>query len=114
MEFKKRSAEETEALREKNIWLKRKIEVKTTTGKEKDKEVVDNVFSVHWTTHTFLVCKDEVESRILPLSITYHSLVVGEKHHHPLIDNIINTLLPMQWKTLTLDRYDDFLSSGRP
>ncbi|XP_017442779.1 uncharacterized protein LOC108347848 [Vigna angularis] len=56
MEFKKRSVEKIDALKQKNGKLERKIEVEGVIDKSKEKEILDNNNSVHKT--VYCVCTD--------------------------------------------------------
>lgn len=95
-----------DVMKEENIRLRQKIKVDVIANKEKEKEseVNDNATSVLRTLNTYLV--REVESEYHSIPNSHHSLIVHERHRHPLIDNIIETPLPKHWKSLVLDHYD--------
>ena len=107
VEYKKRNADEMEALREENSRLRRKIEADRTAKEPRP-------------THSRVdipPTKDESEYKLTGPTTggNYSSFASRKNHRHPFIDGITETPLPHKWKapTITYDGTtdpDEFLS----
>jgi len=100
-EYKKRNADEMEALREENSRLRRRIEADKATAEP------------HPTHSLVEVPPTEDESEYKPIGNTmggnYSSLASRGNHRHPFVDGIAETPLPHKWKapTVTYDGSTD-------